>query len=171
VRNVTVHVLDVSLRPLPAGVVGEIYIGGCAPARGYAGRPDLTAAYFLPDPLSAVPGSRMYRTRDSGRRLNNGEIEFVGRIDEQVKVRGYRIEPREIEICLQRLPSVRHAVVAARDEGVRGKSLAAYVVPEQPGTITSQDVRAWLAQHLPEFMMPSRIVVVDRIADECVWQG
>ena len=162
--NQAFHVLDDALRPVPVGVVGELWIGGDGVADGYFARPDLTAERFVPDPFDGRPGVRLYRTGDLGRRFADGVIEFLGRRDHQVKVRGFRIELGEIESVLASHPAVQEAVAAGRrEEGApRGSGqLVAYVVPkngEVPG-----DLRAWLAARLPDPMVPSGVVQLDRL--------
>jgi amino acid adenylation domain-containing protein len=128
--DVRVYILDSEMRPVPAGVTGEMYVGGPGVARGYWNRPDLTTAVFLADPFSATVGSRVYKTGDLARFLPNGEIDFLGRRDEQVKVRGIRIEPGEVEAALLRDPAVREAAVIAVGDTAEEKRLVAYVVPE-----------------------------------------
>ncbi|HEU4455341.1 MAG TPA: amino acid adenylation domain-containing protein, partial [Longimicrobium sp.] len=151
------YVLDRRMRPVPAGVPGELYLGGAGVARGYLGRPALTAAVFVPDELSGVPGARMYRTGDRVRRRVDGELEFLGRVDEQVKVRGFRVEPGEIESVLRAFPGVRDAVVVARGEGA-AKRLAAYLTP---AGVDAAALRKHAAAHLPEYMVPSAFTVLD----------
>ncbi len=161
--NTQAYVLDDRLEPVPFGVVGEIWIGGLGVARGYLGRPGLTAERFVPDPFSAVPGARMYRTGDTGWLRADGMLEFQGRIDRQTKVRGYRIELGEIEARLAAHPAVRDAVVDVRSEGPAHKRLVAYVVPEageQPGT---GDLREFLERSLPDYMVPAAWVTLDRL--------
>ncbi|HJX27430.1 MAG TPA: condensation domain-containing protein, partial [Thermoanaerobaculia bacterium] len=144
-------------------VLGELTIGGVALARGYAGRPDLTAERFVPDPFSETPGERLYRTGDLARWRPDGVIEFLGRIDHQVKIRGVRIEPAEIEAALVRHLAVREAVVLVHDEGgPTGKRLVAYVVLEGEAP-SSEELRSFLASSLPEAMLPSVIVPLDRM--------
>uniref|UniRef100_UPI0011609DC7 non-ribosomal peptide synthetase n=1 Tax=Streptomyces humi TaxID=1428620 RepID=UPI0011609DC7 len=161
VANARLYVLDDRLEPVPVGVAGEVFIAGPQVARGYAGRPALTAERFLPDPF-ASDGSRMYRSGDRARWLPDGRLDFVGRADQQVKVRGFRIEPGEIEAVLTAHPQVRSAVVVpfgAEDD----RRLVAYLVPEDPATgippVT--DLRAHAAAHLPAFMIPSVFTLVD----------
>ncbi|HEX7154408.1 MAG TPA: amino acid adenylation domain-containing protein [Thermoanaerobaculia bacterium] len=153
INGTTVHVLDANLNPVPLGAIGELYAGGDGVARGYWNRPELTAEKFI------VAGSaRLYRTGDLVRYLPDGTLEFIGRADDQVKIRGFRIELGEIEAQLLRHPSVREAVVIAR--GDRGaKRLVAYVVAI--GKLSVSDVEAALAQQLPEYMLPSAIVVLE----------
>jgi amino acid adenylation domain-containing protein len=162
-----IYVLDSNLRPTPIGVAGGLFIGGPSVARGYWNRPALTDAAFLPDPFSGVPGSRIYRTGDVARFLSNGEIEFLGRLDDQVKVRGIRVELGEIEGVLRQDPACREvAVVAIAKPASNEKSLAAYIVP-QAGFVngTGLDlsaVKERLRRRLPEHMVPSDFVVLDR---------
>ncbi|HEX8694770.1 MAG TPA: non-ribosomal peptide synthase/polyketide synthase, partial [Longimicrobium sp.] len=161
IANTRMHVLDAALRPQPRGVPGELFIAGVQVGRGYLGRPALTAAAFLPDPHSPEPGARMYRTGDRARWLSTGELQYLGRIDFQVKVRGFRIELGEIESVLLRHPSVREAVVAAREDGLGEKWLAAYVVAEPwPGV---EALRAHLSARLPEYMVPGAVVPLDAL--------
>ncbi len=132
ISNLRIHLLDEHLRPVPIGTPGELYIGGVGLARGYFTRPQLTAERFVPDPLATVeePGARLYRTGDLARHLSDGSIDFLGRIDHQVKIRGFRIELGEIEAALAGHPAVLEAAVVDRDEGLLGKRLVAYVVPD-----------------------------------------
>ena len=159
IANTALHLLDRRLRPVPLGVVGELYIGGFGLARGYLGRPDLTAERFVPDPFAATAGvgARLYRTGDLARRLPDGEVSFLGRADHQVKVRGYRIELGEIEAVLSAHPAVRQAVVAVWQEG-----LVAYVVAEGPAG-NSHHLRAALREELPEYMVPARFVFLPEL--------
>ena len=129
VDNAQVYVLDAELRLAPIGVIGELFVGGENLARGYWNRPDLTAERFIPNPFSVEPGERLYRTGDRVRLLGDGQIEFVGRVDEQVKVRGFRIELGEIEATLAGQEEIREAVVVAREDSAGEKRLVAYVVP------------------------------------------
>jgi len=153
-----VYILDNQLQPVPAGVVGELFIGGDCVARGYLNRPDLTAARFHPNPFAAEPGERLYETGDLARFLAGGIIEFLGRKDEQVKVRGYRVELGEIEATLKRHAHVRDAVVVAQRNGET--RLVAYVAGADQG---SKQLREFLAESLSEQMIPSAFVFVDAI--------
>jgi amino acid adenylation domain-containing protein len=149
--NLTMHVLDETLRPVPAGVVGELYVGGTGVARGYAGRPDLTADRFGPDPWGP-PGARLYRTGDLARRRPDGVVDFLGRVDDQVKINGYRIEPGELHAVLASHPGVRNVCVLVRDQ-----RLVAYYVGD------ADDLTEYCARRLPDFMIPDWIVAVPHI--------
>ncbi len=153
VANNTLYILSPQGHPVPIGVPGELFIGGEALARGYLDRPELTAERFLPDPFRNEPGARMYRTGDLARYLPDGNVEFLGRIDHQVKIRGFRIELGEIEELLREHPTVREAVVVARDD--RGdKRLAAYVTARNGHPPRPNDLTEWLNQKLPDYMVP-----------------
>jgi natural product biosynthesis luciferase-like monooxygenase protein/amino acid adenylation domain-containing protein/FkbM family methyltransferase len=162
--NVRVYLLDERLRPVPVGVRGELYIGGDGIARGYAGRPELTADRFIPDPFGVEPGRRLYRTGDAARYLPRGEVEFLGRIDNQLKLRGYRVEPGEIEAALRGHRSIREAAVVAHEGRSGDKSLAAYVVPEaEAPALQSGDLRDFLKSRLPAHMIPSTYVLLESL--------
>ncbi|WP_305068990.1 phosphopantetheine-binding protein, partial [Marilutibacter chinensis] len=158
VMNVPVYVLDGQREPVPVGVPGELYLGGVQVARGYLGRPELTAERFLADPFSREPGARMYRTGDVGRWLADGTIEYLGRNDFQVKIRGFRIELGEIESRLGGLAGVREAVVLAREEAEGDRRLVAYVVAEDGVTLDVGRLREGLSKDLAEHMMPGAFV-------------
>ncbi len=159
--GVRVLVLDRRGNLVPSGVTGEVCLGGPGVSRGYLGRPALTAERFVPDPFSGVFGERLYRTGDLGRLNADGDLELQGRIDHQVKLRGFRIELGEIEARLERHPEVREAVVAVQDDDV-GPRLVAFVVPER-GSVSAANLRAVLREALPEPMVPSAFVVLDRL--------
>jgi amino acid adenylation domain-containing protein len=168
IANLEIHLVDRAHRQVPVGVPGELCIGGAGLARGYAGRPELTAGSFVPDAWSGRSGDRLYRTGDLARRRPGGEIEFLGRIDGQVKIRGQRIEPGEIEAALLRHPAVREAVVAARQD--RGeKRLVGYVVPAAEGLGEDArreliaELRGRLGGELPAAMLPAAFAVLDRL--------
>jgi amino acid adenylation domain-containing protein len=156
VANTQNYVLDPQLQPVPVGVTGELYIGGDGVARGYLNHPDLTAERFIPNPFSMKPGARLYKTGDLARFLADGTIEYAGRDDFQVKIRGYRIELAEIELALAQHPDVREAVVLANDGG---KRLVAYL----SGTATAKQLKDFLKERLPEYMLPSSFVVLDSL--------
>ncbi|MFE4393979.1 MULTISPECIES: amino acid adenylation domain-containing protein [Streptomycetaceae] len=161
VRGSRAYVLDGSLRPAPDGVTGELYVAGACLARGYLGRPDLTAERFLADPFGP-PGSRMYRTGDLARRRPDNTLEFLGRADDQVKIRGFRIEPGEIAAVLAELPGVAQAVVIARP-GPQGKRLLGYAVPESGSAPDPDGLRAALAARLPAHMVPAAVLLLDEL--------
>ncbi|HEY6788907.1 MAG TPA: amino acid adenylation domain-containing protein, partial [Trebonia sp.] len=156
VWNTQLHVLDQWLRPVPAGVAGELYIGGVALARGYLGRGALTAQRFVASPFGPV-GERLYRTGDLVRRAAGGELEFLGRADGQVKLRGYRVEPGEAQAALAGLPGVAAAAVVVRDGPAGGSYLAGFVVPRPGAPFDPVALRAALAQRLPEYLVPSTL--------------
>jgi amino acid adenylation domain-containing protein len=159
ILNICQYLLDASLQPVPIGVPGEIFLGGAQMARGYLGRPDLTADRFVPDHLGGEPGERIYRSGDLARYLPDGNLEFLGRVDLQVKVRGFRIELGEIEAVLADHPAVREAVVAAPEIGGL-KRLVAYVVPVEAIPDTS-DLKGFLGDRLPAYMVPSQFMVLE----------
>ncbi len=150
------YVLDGSLKPVPGGVPGELFLAGAGGARGYLGRPDLTAERFLPDPFAARPGGRLYRTGDLARWLASGDLEHLGRLDHQVKIRGFRIELAEIESVLGKLPGVREAVVVARDSPAGDRRLVAYMA----GDMTPNGLLQSLRERLPEHMVPFALVTL-----------
>lgn len=165
IANTQTYILDTYLHPVPIGVTGELYIGGEGLARGYLGRPDLTAERFIQNPFSDQLGARMYKTGDLARYLPDGHIEYIGRIDHQVKIRGYRIELGEIEFALTQLPSVREAVVLAQDAPVGGQRLVAYVVLESTLSAEhdSNTLRIALGRNLPDYMVPAHFVFLPKI--------
>ncbi len=168
IHNVQVYLLDRHRQPVPIGIPGELYVGGAGVARGYLNDPELTAERFLDDPFASAPGGRLYRTGDRGRFLADGNIEFLGRSDDQVKVSGYRIEPGEIEAVLETMPGVQQAVVvAATDRGSRQR-LIGYVVPRSGDEQALREVgpsglRRFLRERLPEYLVPSAFVVLSNL--------
>jgi amino acid adenylation domain-containing protein len=163
IANTQLHVLDGDLRPVPEGVAGELHIGGAGVARGYLNQPALTAERFIPDPFAAEPGARLYKTGDLVRPRPDGDLEFLGRIDQQVKVRGHRIELGEIEAALAEHPEVREAVVTAREDGPSGRRLVAYAVSKAGSGLAPEELRAFLGSRVPGHMVPATIMVLDRL--------
>ncbi len=198
IANTTVYILDPQLRPQPVGVVGELYIGGAGLARGYLGRPELTAERFVPSPWSVVSGqlqpaenkeqrtknkaqgaldqgqpttdngplttdNRLYRTGDLARWLPDGTIEYLGRADFQVKIRGHRIELGEIEAALRALPETREAVALAREDTPGDQRLVAYIVPRAGQELTISALRPALRERLPDYMIPTALVLLDAL--------
>jgi amino acid adenylation domain-containing protein len=159
VSNALLYVLDGDLEPVPAGVTGELYIGGAGLARGYFNHPDLTAESFIPNPFG-VSGTRLYRTGDVVHYAEDGNVEFVGRMDYQVKVRGYRIELEEVETALLSDPAIRQAVVAALKDAQGDKRLVAYVVCADGSVPDLKTLRELLKERLPDYMIPSALVVL-----------
>jgi acyl carrier protein len=163
ISNTQIYLLEESLQPAPIGVPGELYIGGVGLARGYLGRPDLTAEKFLPDPFSRQPGARFYRTGDLARYQPDGNIEFLGRKDHQVKIRGFRIELGEIETVLGQHPAVQETIVLTWQRTAGDRQLVAYVV-FQPGPAPSiSELRNFLLQTLPDYMAPSSFIFLDSL--------
>jgi len=162
-----IYILDTVLYPLPLGMPGELYIGGAGLARGYRSRPDVTAERFVPHPFSAAPGARLYRTGDRARFRADGTLEFLGRLDEQVKVRGYRVEVGEVESVLAQHPGVRDVAVQARAEVSGGKRLVAYVVGVGEGPEAARptivELRSFVQGKLPDYMVPATFVLLERM--------
>ncbi|HEX7242740.1 MAG TPA: non-ribosomal peptide synthetase [Longimicrobiaceae bacterium] len=162
VTGTRLHLLDEGLEPVPGGSAGEVYLSGEGLARGYLDRPEATAERFLPCPFPGEPGARMYRVGDLGRLLPDGELEYLGRTDHQVKVRGFRVEPGEVARVLERHPGVREAVVVAREGGAGETLLAAFLVPAGEAPAPAE-LRAWLRERLPEHMVPAAFVGLDAL--------
>ncbi|MCL5996767.1 MAG: amino acid adenylation domain-containing protein [Chloroflexi bacterium] len=164
IANTQVYVLDHDMQPVPIGVPGELHIGGAGLARGYLYQPKLTAEKFVPNPFSAAPGTRLYKTGDLVRYRPDGEIEFLGRLDNQVKIRGFRIELGEVEAVLGQHSAVREAVVTAPENDHGDKYLVAYIVPTQPDDApVISELRAFLKPKLPEYMLPSMFVSLEAL--------
>jgi len=158
IENVQAYVVDERLQPVPAGEAGELLIGGAGVGRGYLNLPELTEQKFLPDRFSGIDGARLYRTGDLVRMETDGQIHFLGRVDQQLKIRGFRIEPGEIEAVMQRHPAVRSSIVAARLVDWGEANLIAYVVIKPDVSATAGELRSFLAEYLPDHMVPSMFV-------------
>ena len=160
IANIQIYLLDKHLNPTPSGVPGELYISGVGIARGYLNRPELTAEKFIPNPFNDKSGTHLYKTGDLARYLPNGDIELLGRIDYQVKIRGFRIELGEIESKLKQHAKVREAVVVDREDEEGDKRLVAYVSPHFEQTLTVTELRSFLQEKLPQYMVPSAFIVL-----------
>ncbi len=164
IDNTQVYLMTRQLEPVPAGVPGELHIGGAGLSRGYRGRPAMTAERFIPDAFSSRPGARLYRTGDLARWLPDGTLEFLGRIDHQVKVRGFRIELGEIEAALAQHPAIRQDVAIVREDTPGARRIVAYMVPAEKDTAPSvSDLRAFLKEKLPEYMIPALFVPLEAL--------
>jgi amino acid adenylation domain-containing protein len=161
--NTRIYLLDELLRPVPIWSHGELYVGGDGVARGYLYQPELTSQKFIPDPFTREPGARLYRTGDLARFLPDGRIEFLGRLDQQVKIRGFRIELGEIEAALAECPAVQQSVVVAEESADGDKRLIAYVVLSATTAPSSEELRHWLKQRLPQYMIPSIFVALKNL--------
>lgn len=159
--NVQLYLLDDKLNPVPSGFVGELYIGGVGVSRGYMRQPRLTAEKFIPDAFSDEPGARLYRTGDLARFLPNHEIEFLGRMDHQIKIRGFRVELAEIERVLTEIPVVRDAVVVVHESKTSDKRLAGYVLLKADQETTAEQLRHFLQIRLPDYMVPSSFLIME----------
>jgi amino acid adenylation domain-containing protein len=162
IANTRIYILN-SSEPAGVGETGEIYIGGAGLGRGYLNRPDLTAERFVPNAFGPAPGQRLYRTGDVARYLDHGLIQFVGRADHQVKISGYRIEPAEIEAVLSQHPSVKAAVVLAKEVAAGDKRLVAYVVPEEGVAVRSEELKEFLKKSLPSYMVPASVITLEAL--------
>ena len=163
IDNTEVFILDEQQKPVPAGMSGELYLGGASVARGYRNRPDLTAQRFVANPLHPESGERLYRTGDLVRQLPSGDLEFLGRIDEQIKIRGYRIEPSEIVSALDASPDVDASAVMAVEDGPGDKRLVAYVALASGAKTTASELQALLRKQLPDYMIPATFVRIDSL--------
>ncbi len=164
IANTQIYLLDEQLQPVPVGVPGELYIGGAGLARGYLNRPELTAQRFIAHPVSDEPAARLYKTGDLARYFRDGNIEYLGRIDHQVKLRGFRIELGEIEAVLSQHPVVQQGVVVVREDSPGNQQLVAYLVPHpEQAAPTASELRQFLKQQLPEYMVPSAFVTLDSL--------
>ncbi|GHO80002.1 hypothetical protein KSD_77730 [Ktedonobacter sp. SOSP1-85] len=165
IANTQLYVLDPQQQPVPIGIIGELYIGGLGLARGYWQRPEQTAERFVPNPFSTLAGDRLYRTGDLARYRTDGTLEYLGRLDNQVKLRGYRIELGEIEVVLNQHPRVKQSIVLVQGDEDAEKRLVAYVVTEEERAISGgeQELRAFLKERLPEYMLPTHFVALEQL--------
>ena len=163
IGNTETYILDQHLQPVPIGVRGELYIGGVCLARGYLHREDLTNERFIPHPFSDESNTRIYRTGDVAKYLPSGDIEYISRIDNQVKIRGFRIEIGEIEVLLAKHPEINQLAVIVREDVPGDKRLVAYIVPHEQQTLTVSDLRNFLSQNLPQYMIPSAFVTLEAL--------
>jgi len=162
--NRTIYILDGTGSPVPIGIAGELYIiAGVGVARGYLNRPDLTAERFILDPFSGDPEAHLYRTGDMARYRGDGNIEFLGRVDDQVEIHGYRIEPGEIEVVLSGHPAVRQSVVVAREDIPGDKYLVAYLVLHEAESVKSDDLKSYMTRLVSTYMIPSAFVLLQTL--------
>lgn len=163
IANTQVYLLDEHARPVPVGAAGELHIGGDGVARGYLNRLDLTAERFIPDPFGDVPGGRLYKTGDLACYLPDGQIRFLGRLDDQVKLRGYRIEPAEIAAVLNRHPAIQTSLIVAREDVPGQRQMVAYVVPRSGVPLTATELRTAIGVVLPDYMIPAAFVALEAL--------
>ncbi|MCC5621223.1 non-ribosomal peptide synthetase [Nostoc sp. CHAB 5715] len=163
IANTQLYILDESLQPVPMGVPGELHIGGLGLARGYLNQAELTALKFIPNPFSNKKGDRLYKTGDLVRYLQSGDIEYIGRIDNQIKIRGYRIELGEIEAIISQHPVVKETVVIVSEESVNSQRIVAYIVPKKEQTLEITGLRSFLESKLPSYMVPAAFVKLEAL--------
>jgi acyl carrier protein len=163
IANTQIYLLDERLQPVPRGAIAELCIGGKGVSRGYWNRPELTAEKYVPDPFSAIPGARIYKTGDLARYRENGLIECMGRVDQQVKIRGFRIELGEVEATLRQIPAIREAIVLLREDKIGDKRLVAYLLCDASANLELSAIRQFLQAHLPDYMVPSAFVFLDKV--------
>jgi amino acid adenylation domain-containing protein len=163
IANTQIYLLDAYLQPVPVGVAGELFIGGAGLGRGYLNRPDLTADRFIPNPFGDRPGARLYKTGDVCRHLSDGAIEYLGRSDQQVKIRGFRIEPGEIEFLLTQHDGVQACLVLVRQDSPGEQRLVAYVVATNESATGVDELRNYLRERLPEYMIPAAFVMLEAL--------
>jgi amino acid adenylation domain-containing protein len=161
IANTQVYILDRQMNPVPIGIPGELYLGGIGLGRGYFNRPDLTAERFVADPFSDESGRRLYRTGDLGRYLPDGNIEYLARMDDQVKIRGFRIELGEIESVLKSYPGVQQSVVVLRKDEPGHEKIVGYVVLSEKSPVTGSELRSYLKQKIPDYMVPAFVMVLE----------
>ncbi|MGE5457465.1 MAG: amino acid adenylation domain-containing protein, partial [Methanococcaceae archaeon] len=162
IYNMKSYVLNEEMQIQPIGVPGELYVGGEGIARGYLNRPDLTAVKFVPDPFSDIPGARLYKTGDKVKYLSDGILDFIGRLDTQIKLRGYRIELSEIESALLMHPSIKGTVVTIQKISEENQNIIAYIVTGHNDIVNPRDLKEFIKKYLPEYMIPSRFVLVEQ---------
>ncbi|MCL6753065.1 amino acid adenylation domain-containing protein [Nostoc sp. CCCryo 231-06] len=163
IANTQLYILDQYLQPVPLGVPGELHIGGLGLARGYLNQAELTALKFIPNPFSKQENDRLYKTSDLARYLPSGDIEYIGRIDNQIKIRGFRVELGEIEAVINQHPAVRETVVVVSEESVNSKRIVAYVVPQKEQTLAIPELRSFLESKLPSYMVPTVFVTLETL--------
>jgi len=163
IHNSKIYILDTEMNPVPVGITGELYIGGEILAKGYLNKPEVTGEKFVPDPFADTPGAKMFKTGDLARYLSSGEIEFRGRMDSQVKVRGYRVELGEIEHSLNRHPEIQHAIAIVREDEENDVRVVAYLLYRDKKGPGNSELRDYLKQKLPDYMIPSSFVKLDSI--------
>jgi amino acid adenylation domain-containing protein len=162
-QNVRTYIFDSHMQPVPVGFPGELYIGGAGVARGYLGRPDLTAEKFVPDPYAEEESLRLYQSGDLVRYLRDGAIEFLGRADRQIKIRGFRVEAGEIELALNQHPALRESIVIPYEASPGDTRLVAYILPGQDGPPRAADLRAFLKERVPDYMVPASFMNIDAL--------
>jgi amino acid adenylation domain-containing protein len=163
ISNLQTYILDRNLKPSPIGIAGELYIGGVGLSRGYLNRPDISAKQFIPNPFSKNPQDRLYKTGDTVRCLPDGNLEFIGRIDFQIKIQGFRVEPIEIETQLEQYSEVKQAVVLGQDTPVGDKSITAYLVVKDERAFDVETLKSFLRQKLPSYMLPNCFTILDSL--------
>ena len=163
INNNQIYILDPYKQPVPIGVPGELYVGGAGVTRGYLNRPDLTEQKFIPNPFENLNNSRLYKTGDLARYLPDGNIEFLGRIDRQVKIHGFRIELPEIEAILSQHPALRNTAVIVREDRPGNKRLVGYIIPKEKSVPPTTELRDFLRQKLPEYMVPTAFIPLDTL--------
>jgi len=163
IANTELYVLDSNMQPVPIGVIGELFIGGVGIGRGYLRRPELTADKFVPNPFASEAGARLYKTGDLARYLPDGNLEYVGRLDDQIKIRGFRVELGEVEALLNQYPEIQEAVVAVGENHSTSKQLVGYIVPQKNTEISWNKLREFLKGNLPDHMIPTSFVTIEKL--------
>ncbi len=163
IANTKIYILDAWLHPVPVGIPGELYIGGDCLGQGYFENPELTEERFVPNPFNKESDEKLYKTGDLARFLPDGNIEYLGRLDQQVKIRGFRVEPAEIECVLDNHPAIQQSAVVAQEDSSGNKRLVAYVLMKPNSTIDNDDLRNYLQEKLPDYMIPSMFAKLDQL--------